>query len=462
VTNVIGRIASYSLRASILAATLLAPAAGLADVVIPSSAYSTGRNSAEFHTDVRVFNPSSTSPVLVTPFFYQSDANGNVVNNVGRPAFTVGPREQVSFDNVLRGLFEQSLGVFGPIRFQTSAAILVSSGTNNVNGCGNGSTSGQFIPGIEAGQALRAGTIVQLAASASGTLGYRSNVDFMNPGGATANVTVKIRKGDGSQLSSGTFSVEPNGLVQRAIDDGAAFPGVAGTTDTNLWLEFTSDQPVVAFASVINNASGDPYAVVMNAEPAALPVAPVASCTVSGTPAEGQPVTFTDTSSNFPTAQLWAFGDGSTATSGATVQHTYAAPGTYKMSHFVTNAGGPSVATRDVVVARTTPMVHAVTAHYTSMSGGGMSGTFTPDLVTCKVAVPCRITWSTLNGENHGIAGMDALGLQTCDDGRPLGAADAITDSHPCTVTFTPTSSGSWVYSCTRMTWVRGTIAIDP
>jgi hypothetical protein len=31
-------------------------------------------------------------------------------------------------------------------------------------------------------------------------------------------------------------------------------------TDTNLFLEFTSDQPVLSFASVINNVSGDPYA----------------------------------------------------------------------------------------------------------------------------------------------------------------------------------------------------------
>ncbi len=256
-----------TLRTLLVPLALLTALAAPADVVIPSSAFSAGRNGAEFHTDVRVFNPSSTSPVLVTPFFYQSDVNGNVVNTVGEPAFAVGPREQVSFDNVLQGLFRQPLGVFGPIRFVANAPILVSSGTNNVNGCGNGSVSGQSIPGMDTGQALRAGTLVQLAASAGGATGYRSNVDFMNPGGATANVDVKIRRGDGSRLSSGTLSVEPNGLVQRAIDDGAAFPGVAGTTDTNLWLEFTSDQPVVAFASVINNASGDPFAVVMNAEP---------------------------------------------------------------------------------------------------------------------------------------------------------------------------------------------------
>ena len=455
-----------TLRTLLVPLSLFTASAAPADVVIPSSAFLTGRNSAEFHTDVRVFNPSGTSPVLVTPFFYQSDINGNVVNTVSPPAFVVGPREQVSFDNVLRTLFGQSLGVFGPIRFQTSAAILVSSGTNNVNGCGNGSVSGQSIPGIDSGQALKTGTLVQLAASASGAIGYRSNVDFMNPGNATANVAVKIRRGDGSHLSSGLLSVEPNGLVQRTIDDGNAFPGVAGTTDTNLWLEFTSDQPVIAFASVINNASGDPYAVVMNAEPAAPPAAPVASCTVSANPAPGQAVTFTDTSSNFPTAQLWAFGDGATATSGATVQHAYAAAGTYKIAHFVSNAGGVTGATKDVVVSAVGPMAYFVTAHSESMVG-----TFNPESVTCKVAVPCRITWTTSGGEVHGLGGLDKFGVEACDDGQPLTAGTplgGIRASHPCTVTFTPTSyhvdnrGGRWVYFCPQMMGMLGTIVVIP
>ena len=95
---------------------------------------------------------------------------------------------------------------------------------------------------------------------------------------------MKIRKGDGTQLSSGTISVGANGLVQKALDDAGAFPGVAGTTDTNLWVEFTSDQPVLAFASVINNASGDPFAIVMTAEPNVSASAPVASYTVSASP----------------------------------------------------------------------------------------------------------------------------------------------------------------------------------
>ena len=84
------------------------------------------------------------------------------------PVVTIGPREQLAYDNVLQSLFGQSLGVFGPIRLQTTGALLVSSGVNNINGCGNGSVSGQSLPGIDTSAALKAGTLVQLAASANG------------------------------------------------------------------------------------------------------------------------------------------------------------------------------------------------------------------------------------------------------------------------------------------------------
>jgi hypothetical protein len=88
----------------------------------------------------------------------------------------------------------------------------------------------------------------------------------MNPGSAAATATVKVRLGSGSLLSTGTIGPLPaNGFSQVALDSGT-FPGVAGTTDTNLWLEFTSSQPVLAYATMINNASGDPFAVMASGD----------------------------------------------------------------------------------------------------------------------------------------------------------------------------------------------------
>lgn len=419
-------------------ALALVSTAAFADVVIPSSAFANGQNFAEFHSDVRVFNPTN-APVNVTPVFY-NQANGQTVAAPAPGTVTVPARGQVAFDNILATLFLQAKGAFGPIRFETAAPIIVSSSVNNVNACGNGATSGQWLPGIDVGQALKAGTLVQLGASADGGSGYHSNVVFMNPGTTAANVTTNLRKGDGTLVAA--FTLDPlaaNGFKQ--INNLSLWlPNPNTITDTNLWLEFTSDQAVLSFASVINNTSGDPFAIVMTPEPVAPVAAPVASYAVSGIPTTGQAVTFTDTSTNAPTSELWAFGDGTTATSGATVQHTYAAAGTYRTTHFVSNAGGTSAAVKDVVVAAAGPAAISIVATTTD----GTNWTYTPNNVDLKVGQPYVITWSTPASEakTHGVGGLAVLGI---------AQTDLITSNRPYVVNFTPTAGmvGVWTYACT-------------
>ena len=144
----------------------------------------------------------------------------------------------------------------------------VSSSVNNVNACGAGAVSGQWLPGLDVKEALTAGAIPQVAVSSDSVTGYRTNLVVMNPGTASATATVSVRKGDGTLLSSATIGpLAPNGFRQVALDDPAVFPGVAGRRDSNLWIELTSDRPVLAFASVIDNASGDPFAVVAVPDP---------------------------------------------------------------------------------------------------------------------------------------------------------------------------------------------------
>lgn len=346
------------LAASTAALAMLAAGLSLsADVIVPSSAFVNGQNLAEFHSDVRVFNPTN-APVNVTPVFY-NQATGQTVAAPAPGFVTVPARGQVAFDNILATLFQQAKGAFGPIRFETPASIIVSSGVNNVNACGNGATSGQSLPGIDVGQALKTGTLVQLAASANASSGYRSNAVFMNPGSTPANVTTHLRHGDGTLVATFTLDPLPANGFKQINNLSAWLPNPNTITDTNLWMEFTSDQPVMAFASVINNASGDPFAVVMTPEEApgstAAPIAPVANFTVSDNPMQGSAVKFTDASQNSPAYRFWSFGDGSYsvgtyATDGVVVEHAYLNAGTYHSALFVGNAGGSSMMVTDVVV----------------------------------------------------------------------------------------------------------------
>lgn len=241
---------------ALLAAVSLSGFPVRGDVILPSSAYATGVNGAEFRTDVRILNPGAAA-VTVVPLFY--DASGG--DAIEAASFEVPPRQQVAFDNVLSTLFGRPKGAFGPIRLRTSAPLVVSASVNNVDACGATGVSGLWLPGIDPGQALLRGLLGNLAASADSGSGYRTNVDLLHPGTGTATVVVRVRRGDGSLLSSVTVDLSENALYQRPLDD-ASFPGLAGVTGTNLWIEMASDRPILAFASVIHNASGDPYAVV--------------------------------------------------------------------------------------------------------------------------------------------------------------------------------------------------------
>lgn len=82
--------------------------------------------------------------------------------------------------------------------------------------------------------------------------------------------------------------------------------------------------------------------------------APTASFSVpASVVSTGSVVAFSDTSSNLPRSWAWDFGDGSRSSS-ESPSHVFEEPGTYTVTLTVTNEGGSSTATQDVIV-RTTP-----------------------------------------------------------------------------------------------------------
>jgi hypothetical protein len=241
---------------------------GLADsepgsFMLPSSALRRGAGGAEFHTSIRVLDAGGRA-VIVTPTLYDQASGHAIV----APAFTLAARSQAAFDDALATLFGRTLdeGSYGPIRFDATGPIVVSSSVVNVRSCGGAAVTGQWLPGIEVGQAVSRGALLQIAVSADGASGKRSNAVFVNPGDGPANVSYELRRGNGAVLASGTFdALPPNGFRQTPLDT-AHFSSLAGLSDTDLVLEFHADRPVLAFASVIDNRSGDPFA-----SPAAVP-----------------------------------------------------------------------------------------------------------------------------------------------------------------------------------------------
>lgn len=86
---------------------------------------------------------------------------------------------------------------------------------------------------------------------------------------------------------------------------------------------------------LVTNVNGCDSSVTLPVYVSDVPVADFIADTVC----TGSPTTFADVSTGFPDTWLWNFGDGNTSNVGPVTSHTYALPGTYPVSLFV-SAGG--------------------------------------------------------------------------------------------------------------------------
>ncbi|WP_341900397.1 PKD domain-containing protein [Fluviicola taffensis] len=83
---------------------------------------------------------------------------------------------------------------------------------------------------------------------------------------------------------------------------------------------------------------------------------PKALFTTSGnTVCPNVPVTFTSTSTNYPTSYSWNFGDGSPASTTQNPSHPYATSGTYNVTLTVTNQWGSTTSTATTITVTTPP-----------------------------------------------------------------------------------------------------------
>ncbi len=248
--------------ARVLAGSLLVHAGSVTaeTYFLPSSAWSAGANGAKYRTDVWLMNPG-TAFVTVTAMFFDQVNYGTRQS----PEIRIDGRTQAAFESVHDSMFSWPVpfGAYGPMRFDSTGPLVIAASVTNVNACGKEAVSGQWLPALEASEALLRGVIGQLAVSALPSSGYRTNLVVMNPGFRPATATVRVRSGGGAILATGTVGPLSGGsygggFAQVALD---GFAGMAGRTETNLWVEFTSDQPVFAYGTVIHNVSGDPFAV---------------------------------------------------------------------------------------------------------------------------------------------------------------------------------------------------------
>ncbi len=207
-----------------------------------------------FRTDARIFNPSTTKDIQIQAWYLPV---GNVDNSAVQPiTFTVLKRQQLVYNDVVTSLFHS--GGLGAIRLKSDDDFVA---TQKIYAVTAGGTLGQFVAGVEASNAKAKGVLIQLQNNGSnGQTGtFRTNAGAANPNATAATVTWRLYDknnalvGHEHVIVMPPFGViAPGGLTSYAEN----VPPTADLSDS--WLSYSSDKPIVAYGSVIDNGTTNP------------------------------------------------------------------------------------------------------------------------------------------------------------------------------------------------------------
>jgi len=320
----------------------------------PAAAHSPGLFGTFFVTDARVFNPDDEQTITVNLQLLAADSDNSAATVL---PVVIGPRQAAALDDLVDTVFAASGA--GGVRLTSTMPFLATSRTYNI-GDGTSGTFGQFIPGLMAGDALQQGILLQAVNDPAAT-GFRTNVGFVNPNLTAVTVTVKVFNADTATLiGEGTRSLPPYAYSQ--INNVFNFVGSGSTVVRNATVEITATAAVLAYASVVDNTSGDaifltPYAdtgtpVQANRPPDGAISEPAGNVTVTAGASVHFVATASDPDGDTVTGMEWDFGDGVTA-SGLDVTHTYSQAGTFTATFTATDDQGladPTPPTRTVTV----------------------------------------------------------------------------------------------------------------
>jgi len=229
---------------------LLVLCCALMVIAIPLSAkdiyLSIGGSTGSFHTDMRLFNPSTTKDITVTAYLL---ATGNADNSGAQTKLIVVPkRQQLVYNDVLTALF--GVGGLGGLRLKSDDDFVATQRIYSL--AADGSTTGQYIPGLDTSSAKKRGVIIQLRHNGTVAGTFRTNVGVVNPNPVAATVIWRLYDKNNNLVGQQTTETMPPFAVK-----GPTSIGTPSDALSDAWISYESDQPLFAYASVVDNATAD-------------------------------------------------------------------------------------------------------------------------------------------------------------------------------------------------------------
>jgi hypothetical protein len=216
---------------------------------VPSVGHAPGAYGSLWRTDVALVN-ASTSAANATFRYVPAGGGDSITKTASLPLGTS------RFDDILVSLFDLDMeaSASGALHIASDAPLVVSSRTYNTTEQG---TYGAHLAGIGSARAVthdRHGVIPQLK---RGPI-TRTNVALTNLGSQAATVGIRLHATDGGILGTERLvTIPPGGLVQENDIFAACGTGDAPIAWARIEVKSEGGE-VFAFASVVDNRTGDP------------------------------------------------------------------------------------------------------------------------------------------------------------------------------------------------------------
>ncbi|MCP4895993.1 MAG: formylglycine-generating enzyme family protein [bacterium] len=250
-------------------------------LVIPGVAHIHGFNGTDWRTRLVVYNPG-TEVAAVTIEALERDRDNSEPATTGA---TLEAGTVAVFDDVLHTLF----GIDGvaALRISTnSGSVVASARTSNVAG-GDGSV-GQLIEAFTTDATIQPGEVAHLlhvSQSVSPDTERRTAIGIVNLERATTAVLVEVFRADGMRLGSETFLLRP--LEYRQIERIVLRIAGVGVDDGFALVRAVHPaSPFLAYATVVDNRTGDPMLIPARRAPYPSGVETVTTILPGGVPLE--------------------------------------------------------------------------------------------------------------------------------------------------------------------------------
>jgi hypothetical protein len=225
------------------------PAAARMDIgtklLVPSSA-----KTSNFTSLLVVLNMDTTASNDV-----QITARNTSGGVIGTPISTILPVGGRYRSPDILGAMGAPLGSFGPITIESTNKLMLAA----VSEVASVQGPAGFFPGVNVNSTFLKGFITEVEDSGDpGTAAtHRTNLGINTVSATPANVAIALYNNAGTQLGSTSTTVAGNGM-QQLNSVIRTILSSAGPTGQNGYLELTSNQPILAWASKIDNDTGDP------------------------------------------------------------------------------------------------------------------------------------------------------------------------------------------------------------